>query len=183
MLSTIDSKITPNDLIFDTYIQGDDHTDITINLQLNGHLLTGIMNGLTPLIENTDYTLDGSTVTIKKEYLNTLNMDQTTVLTFTFNSSTPQNLSIYVSNYTPDDANLTDLQIDGTTVTDFDSDEIGPYDASIPYAQTSVVITPTLSNPYATFQVAGDTDLVVGPNEITVTVTSQKEVSLNTRSS
>ncbi|PQP84142.1 hypothetical protein C0Q44_05975 [Paenibacillus sp. PCH8] len=174
MMSTIDSKIDPIDIVYDKYVQDENHTDKTISLQLNGHSFTGITNEATTLVENQDYTVDGSSVTLKKEYLNTLEVDIAATLTFAFDSGLPQNLLVYVNDSTPDDADLTDLQVDGTSVTDFASYETGPYEVSIPYTQTSVAVTHTTSDSAATVQVAGNKNLVVGANTVTVTVISQK---------
>ncbi|WP_171637804.1 RCC1 domain-containing protein [Paenibacillus plantarum] len=174
MLSTIDSRISPSYTSFDKYVQHQDHTDQTINLQLNGNPFTGITNGTYTLQVGDDYTVDGSTVTIKKEYLNTLEVDTSTTLTFSFSSSASQDLSIYISDSRPNNANLTDLQVDGTTVTGFASGKTGPYEVSIPYAQTTSTITYTLSDPDATVDVAGNTNLSVGENTVEVTVTAQK---------
>ncbi|ANY68207.1 hypothetical protein BBD42_18290 [Paenibacillus sp. BIHB 4019] len=46
-------------------------SDIALNLSLNGHALTAIKNGSSTLNEGVDYTVSGTTVTIKKSYLAT----------------------------------------------------------------------------------------------------------------
>ncbi|SEO97428.1 Fibronectin type III domain-containing protein, partial [Paenibacillus sophorae] len=56
--------------------------------------------GSTALIANTDYTVSGSTVKIKKEYLAT-QPEGTTNLTFAFSAGAPQTLAITVSDTTP----------------------------------------------------------------------------------
>lgn len=75
------------------------YADVTTTLTLNGNTLSSIANGATTLVQDTDYTLDGSTVTIKKEYLAQQSIG-TTSLTFTFSAGNPQTLTITVSDTT-----------------------------------------------------------------------------------
>lgn len=100
----------------------------------------------------------------------------TTTLTFTFSAGANQSLAITVSDSTPilsDDANLSDLRVDGQPVTDFVPEQMGPYSVSIPYNQASVAVDYTTSDATATVRVVGDTNLVVGENTVTVTVTAE----------
>src|SRR5690606_1408844 len=63
------STITPNTAIFDK--KTENQQDITVMMTLNGNVLTGISKGATPLVLGTDYTVNGTVVTIKKENLAT----------------------------------------------------------------------------------------------------------------
>nr|AYQ75732.1 hypothetical protein EAV92_19000 [Cohnella candidum] len=74
--------------------------DVTTTVTLNGNTLSGIANGGTTLTLDTDYTVSGSTVTIKKEYLARQSIG-TTTLTFSFSGGADQTLSITVSDTTP----------------------------------------------------------------------------------
>jgi hypothetical protein len=58
-------------------------TDVTISLALDGSNLNGIANNGVALLKNTDYTVSGNRVTIKKEYL-ALQPVGTMYLTFSF---------------------------------------------------------------------------------------------------
>lgn len=49
--------------------EGTDITDQILHLELNGNQLAGVFDGSVKLREGTDYTLDGSAVTLKREYL------------------------------------------------------------------------------------------------------------------
>jgi len=70
--------------------------DITITMTLNGNTLTEISNGEDLLIQETDYTVSGDTVTIKKEYL-AEQATGTTFLTFRFSNGATQGLEIIIS--------------------------------------------------------------------------------------
>ncbi|CAM4384631.1 hypothetical protein FHS16_003537 [Paenibacillus endophyticus] len=61
----IADMISPDSGSFDKTAQA----DVTTTLQIDGSNLLGIANGETPLAAGTDYTVSGSTITIKKEYL------------------------------------------------------------------------------------------------------------------
>ncbi|MDQ0168304.1 hypothetical protein J2S11_004266 [Bacillus horti] len=69
-------------------------------MEEKGHVLSGILNGSTTLIEGSDYLRVGNTVTINKEYLTTLPIGQV-VLTFDFGVDTQLPLTIDISNSTP----------------------------------------------------------------------------------
>jgi hypothetical protein len=64
-------------------------------MTLNGNSLSNIKNGATTLTSGTNYTVNGSTVTIKKEYLAAQAVG-TTTLVFTFNVGATSNLVITV---------------------------------------------------------------------------------------
>jgi hypothetical protein len=74
---------------------------------------------------------------------------------------------------TTPDATLNDLQVDGVTVEGFSPEHTGPYKVNVPYDRAAVSITYVTSSPDATVKVIGDTDLTVGGNTVTVTVTAQ----------
>ncbi|OBZ09021.1 hypothetical protein A8L34_23020 [Bacillus sp. FJAT-27264] len=74
--------------------------DVAVTLTLNGNTFTGIKNGDNVLIEGTDYTLNGNTVSIKKEYLANLSVG-TINLAFQFSAGSPQVLAIAITDSTP----------------------------------------------------------------------------------
>ncbi|MGN0594393.1 MAG: CIA30 family protein, partial [Hominimerdicola sp.] len=74
-------------------------TDVTINMTLNGSTLKGINNKGVALVQGSDYTVSGSTVTIKKSYLTTLAEGNAT-LTFDFSPAKDKTLSIKVEDTT-----------------------------------------------------------------------------------
>lgn len=71
------------------------YADVTVTQTLNDNTLTEIKNGGTVLTENTDYTISGDTVTIKKEYLGQRPVG-TTNLTFVYNFGAKSTLAITV---------------------------------------------------------------------------------------
>lgn len=73
--------------------------NVTTELTTNGYSLTSITSGGSP-VDPSNYTLSGSTLTIKKEYL-ALQPTATKTLTLNFNSGTSQTLSIEITDTTP----------------------------------------------------------------------------------
>ena len=88
--------ISPETATFDKYVPA----DLDVNVDLNGNTLSGIKNGSYTLISGTDYTVNGSTYKIKKEYLSNLNTG-TTTLVFDLAQGTDKNLVITVRDTTP----------------------------------------------------------------------------------
>ncbi len=64
--------------------KADAQADIDVTLELNDNTLASVKDGDTELVKNTDYTLNGGILTIKKEYLNTLATDSSHTFTFAF---------------------------------------------------------------------------------------------------
>ncbi|MHA6481667.1 X2-like carbohydrate binding domain-containing protein [Paenibacillus sp. strain BS8-2] len=92
------STINPNTADFDKKVGA--QADVDVAITLNGNTLAGITNGDKPLVQNTDYTVDGNTVKLKKAYLAGLAIEATT-LTFQFSAGASQLLTINVSDTTP----------------------------------------------------------------------------------
>ncbi len=87
------SSITPTAASFDKKLAN--QADIAVTLTLNGNTLTSIKNGSAVLTAGTDYTVSGSTVTIKKAYLAAQAVG-TTTLTFSFSAGAAQPLAVTV---------------------------------------------------------------------------------------
>ena len=156
------SAISPTTASFDKNPSA--QTDVTTTMTLGGNTLTGIANGGTALIQDTDYTVSDDTVTIKKEYLAAQSVGDTT-LTFTFSAGDPQMLTVTVSDTTqgsPDNSTIS------PTSADFDKN---------PSAQADVTTTMTLGGNTLTGIANGETALTQG-TDYTVsddTVTIKKE--------
>ncbi|WP_171683458.1 S-layer homology domain-containing protein [Paenibacillus planticolens] len=73
-------------------------------------------------------------------------------------------------------AELSDLKVDGSTVSGFKANTLS-YTVHVPNVQTSVTVTATTYDSKATVAVAGGSNLVVGDNAVTVTVTAEDEVT------
>lgn len=71
-----------------------------IAVAVRGSKLNGIKKGSTALVSGADYTVSGSTITIKKEYLNTLPLGNT-ILTFDFSEANDCDMSLNIINTTP----------------------------------------------------------------------------------
>lgn len=82
------------------------YRDVTTNMTLNGNALSGIVNGETSLSLGTDYTISDSIVTIKKNYLASRSVGDTT-LTFHFSAGSTRTLTIVVGDTTTPASGLT----------------------------------------------------------------------------
>ncbi|WP_167858998.1 S-layer homology domain-containing protein [Paenibacillus cymbidii] len=101
----LNSTIGATEGDFDKYAWSAGNSDMTTNLSLNGNTLVSISNDATALVFGTDYTVTGSTVTIKKSYLANQSVG-TTILTFAFSAGADQTLTITVSDTTPPNYNV-----------------------------------------------------------------------------
>ncbi|WP_223192667.1 X2-like carbohydrate binding domain-containing protein [Paenibacillus sedimenti] len=97
------STISPTTGSFEKKLSA--QSDVIITMTLNGNTLSSIANGATVLVQGTDYTVSGNTVTIKKEYLSTQPVG-TIVLTFSFSAGSTQTLTITVSDTTPQNSTI-----------------------------------------------------------------------------
>lgn len=90
------STTSPTSATFDK--NPDNQADITVKLTLNGNTLSGIYNGSYALVKGVDYTVssDGTTVTILKSYLSSLNTG-TVSLKFDFNRGADPSLSVNIT--------------------------------------------------------------------------------------
>lgn len=70
--------------------------NVSVTMTLNGNTLSSIKNGTVTLTRGTDYTISGSTVTLKKEYLASQIVGKTT-LTFQFSAGDSRALAITIS--------------------------------------------------------------------------------------
>ncbi|MED1857064.1 X2-like carbohydrate binding domain-containing protein, partial [Brevibacillus reuszeri] len=123
------STISPTTASFDKYVSAANYKDITTTMDLKGNVLSGIKNGSTPLVLGSDYTVSGSTATIKKEYLATQAVG-TSILTFAFDGGTEQTLTITVSDTSPKDSTFT------PTTASFDK-----YHSSVNYKDVQTTMT------------------------------------------
>lgn len=90
------STITPQNTSFDKNVSV--QADIMVTMTLNGNTLTGIMNGSNTLSNGTDYSVNGSSITIKKSYLaGQPNGNARLTFCFSGGSNAPLDISIYDS--------------------------------------------------------------------------------------
>ncbi len=94
------TQLTPMTASFDKYASSTGYQDISVPLTLSGNTLSDIKNGSAELEKDTDYTVSGSTVTIKIEYLAGLKTGDT-ALTFHFSTGATQTLKVGVTDSTP----------------------------------------------------------------------------------
>ncbi len=92
------SAIAPTTATFDKKTAN--QANVVVAMTLNGNTLTGIKDGSTYLVNGTDYTVSGSTVTLLKAYLATKTVGVLN-LTFDFNKGVDPVLAITISDTTP----------------------------------------------------------------------------------
>ncbi|MDP4091938.1 MAG: X2-like carbohydrate binding domain-containing protein, partial [Bacillota bacterium] len=96
-ITDINSTISPTTATFNKHSGRTGNNDITVTMTLNGNTLTNITNGSYTLHSNTDYTISGNTVTIKKSYLGTFAAYSTQYLTFHFSAGANQTLTVTIT--------------------------------------------------------------------------------------
>ncbi|MFF2888613.1 X2-like carbohydrate binding domain-containing protein [Paenibacillus sp. NPDC057967] len=150
------SAVSPTTASFDK--EASVQSNVTTTLTLNGNMLDDITYNGQALALDTDYTVSGNTVTIKKEYLATLPVG-TAILTFQFSAGTDQALTITVSDSTPNNSTI--------------SPSAASFDKKA-YAQADVSTTLTLNGNELTRITHGgqelelDTDYTVTGNTVTI---------------
>ena len=77
------------------------------------------------------------------------------------------------------DAFLSDLRVDGTTITDFDPATTG-YALLVPYATTSLNLATTTRSATASTSTVGNSGFVIGVNIVTITVTAGDGITQKT---
>ncbi len=117
----IDAAISPTSVSYDLASPSDASTNITWN---SAATVTDVVYGSTPLASSTDYVVSGSALTIKNGYLNTkgFSAGDKAEFTISFDKGASATLTInIVNNYTPgSNADLSDLMVNGSTVSGFD---------------------------------------------------------------
>nr|WP_127532863.1 X2-like carbohydrate binding domain-containing protein [Paenibacillus kobensis] len=93
----VNSTITPTSASFDKNTAN--QADVAVTMTLNGNTLSSIKNGSVTLVSGTDYTVSGTSVTIKKSYLAAQAVG-TTTLTFNFSAGAAASLAVSVSDTT-----------------------------------------------------------------------------------
>lgn len=88
------TNISPDVVTFDK--KSSNQSDIVVNiLKVDNETLSGIKNGDTPLITTTNFTQTGNVITIKKDYLSTLDNGEH-YLTMTFSNGSVKTLTVKV---------------------------------------------------------------------------------------
>jgi endo-1,4-beta-D-glucanase Y len=91
--TTPSAVISPTSATFDK--RSDLRADIPVTMTLNGYNFTRVQNGTTNLTSDTDYTVSGTTVTLKTSYL-ALQPNGTTTLTFVFSGGSNKDIAITI---------------------------------------------------------------------------------------
>lgn len=102
--TAVPSTINPAAAAFDK--KETEQADVVTTLTLNGNTLVGISSGGSALTKDTDYTVDGNQVTVKKEYLAARPVG-TASLTFAFSGGAAQNLAVAITDSTTRDSKVT----------------------------------------------------------------------------
>jgi len=90
-------------------------TDVSATMTLYENALVSITNGAYPLVQGTDYDVNGNVVTIKKNYLNTLSAG-TAALVFNFGDESTQTLNVAISGTTTKSYTVTFKDYDGKII-------------------------------------------------------------------
>nr|WP_240344179.1 cadherin-like beta sandwich domain-containing protein [Paenibacillus sp. SYP-B3998] len=98
--------------------------------------------------------------------------DNKVTVTVTAQNGTTQTYTITVIRAKSNNANLSDLKVDETSIANFAPGTLA-YKVNVPNATTAVKVTGTKSDATATVTVTGGSNLIVGDNRVTVTVTAQ----------
>ncbi|MCR2808041.1 RCC1 domain-containing protein [Paenibacillus soyae] len=92
---------------------------------------------------------------------------------------TVANYTVILQRAPSDNANLSEIRIDGQPVPDFDQ-EVTEYTVTVPHTKQSVSVTASVYQAGATAVVWGDGSLDYGSNEVTINVTAQDGVAART---
>ncbi|MDR9746414.1 MULTISPECIES: glycosyl hydrolase [Paenibacillus] len=95
---TSNASLTPTTVEFDKHTPNPSDKAITVNF--NGNTLTGLRIGTSALTANQDYTLSGSTLLLKKEFLAGLSVGEHSIV-FDFNQGQDPVLKVKIVDSTP----------------------------------------------------------------------------------
>ncbi len=109
---TSNSTITPITASFDK--NSSTQADMMVSMTLNGNTLSSITNGTNALVQGTDYTVSGNTVTIYKSFLAKQAVG-TTSLTFNFSAGTNSVLTVNIIDSSDQSGSLKVQEYNGNT--------------------------------------------------------------------
>ena len=174
--TVIDATISPAARSYDLASPSDAKTNIIWN---SASSVTGVVYDANSasLTDSSDYTVTGSALTIKSDYLQTLNLSDGDSAEFiiSFDTGNPVTFTVdFVDSYTPSgNADLSDLTVDGTTVTGFNPDTTD-YDVELPYGTATATVGAAADDPHATLDITQAGSL---PGTATVEVTAEDMTS------
>lgn len=122
--------ISPAAAAFDKFSESPAYKDISVTLTLNDNSLISVQNGYYALVNGSDYTLSGSALVLKKEYLASLGAGLTT-LVFHFSQGLDRTLALTVSDTGFSNASVT---LNGKTP------ELGSINTQTLYGQTTTTV-------------------------------------------
>lgn len=174
------ASISPVTAAFDRFSEAPGYKDISVALTLNDNTFVSVRNGYHTLIKDSDYTLSGNTLVLKKEYLGDLGTGTTTFV-FHFSQGLDRTLTLTVSDTGFSNASVT---LNGK------KPDIGSVSTQTLYGQTTTTVkldqTKMLkaleangTKPKLVFQAASAADnFVVEFNGQTLRDMEQREASL-----
>lgn len=168
----VDSAISPTTAHFDK--KESEREDVETTLTLNGNTLSAITNGVYTLQEGSDYTVEGSVVTIKKEYLATRPAG-TASLTFKFSGGSAQSLVVTIGDTTVRDSKVTPGAVN--------FDLAAPSDAALTLSLNGNALTGVSRNGSplveGTDYTVSDTTLVLGKDELAALPTGTYQLAFD----
>jgi len=170
----IDASINPTFAIYNPGDPGDVSASITWN---SAQSVTYVLYGTEHLTTPYAYTVTGSALTIKSEYIDTLGLSEGDAaefeISFDVGASVTFTVNIDNNHALSDNADLSDLKVNGVTVSGFDPDTT-TYNVKLPYGTESgsgeARVEATTADPMATKIISQASQL---PGDATVTVTSE----------
>ena len=174
-------SISPVCGTFDLNSPGDVGTKIIWNSASD---VTGVTYESASLASSDDYTLSGSTLRIKSDYLDGLSLTEGDSAEFTIDFNTGDSVTFTVDiadSYTPgSDASLSSLLIGGIAVSGFDSDDL-EYDIELPYGteagSAAAAISAIANDPKALVSI---TQAAMLPGSASIYVVAEDTVAYNT---
>lgn len=119
------ATLSPTSIHFDKYVSNSGYRDMPVAITLNDNNLLSVKHGDLTLQSGTDYAYSNNSVTIKKEYLQSLPVGSTSLI-FHFSGGRDQVLSVTVTDSTPLAPVITPSDIS------FDKNTGSPYYRDVP---------------------------------------------------
>lgn len=145
------NALSISSITFDTNIASPDYSDIVVEVLEEEGYFQGVYKGSTALVKNTDYTVSGSTITIKREYIIGLGLSNSDIeLTFIMSKGDSPTLEVNITTTYPVEItvyNENGLLLENVNVTCYGityvTDKNGVASLNLGYGTHAVTLTKT----------------------------------------
>ncbi|MEA4969820.1 MAG: X2-like carbohydrate binding domain-containing protein [Candidatus Pelethousia sp.] len=170
----VNATISPESVVYDLASP----TDVSVTITWNSaDTVTGVVYDAAPLTAPDDYAVTGSALTIKSEYIASMELSEGDTADFeiSFDVGNSATFTVHIENNPTlsDNADLSDLTVGGSTVTDFDPDD-REYNVELPYGtllgSAAALVGATVDNEFASVDITQASSF---PGSATVVVTAQ----------